>query len=479
MGSALTARTMRVALYGRTSDDRSEGKSVDDQLAALDEWATEEGHDVVARFRDDGISASAFAMGKVRPEWQRLTELIRARAVDMIGVWEQSRLTRDRMTWAQLIGMCIAAGVLIAVDGTVYDPRDPDQAHALDQMAASSTQESGKISKRVKRAARGRAARGAPHGSLHYGYRNERDPVSGKTVRRVIDPDQADVVREIVRRALAGESLAGIARSLTARGIGGPRGGVWHGQNVGRLVMSPTIAGLRQHQGEVLEGVTAAWEPIITVEEHRQVTAMLTDPTRRSTRTGAHVRHLLPGVARCGVCGGPIRALTRKLLSGRGTRIIYNCRTSFCVGRMAEDVDRLVELVMVGLLERPELTERLAADDPEAMRAGETVARLRAKLEEARRLVADDRLSLASLVDLEARTLPKLEAAERAARPKHVPTVVLDAIGPDAAERWAALSMAQRREVVRALADVRIMPAGRRDGSVPFDPECVSITPRV
>jgi site-specific DNA recombinase len=74
---------------------------------------------------------------------------------------------------------------------------------------------------------------------------------------------------------------------------------------------------------------------------------------------------------------------------------------------------------------------------------------------------------------VEARLLPEIAAAERRAQRATVPAVLADTAGPDAAARWAALTLPQRREVIDALMTVRIQPTGR--GVRTFRPECVEI----
>jgi DNA invertase Pin-like site-specific DNA recombinase len=78
------AMTQRAVLYGRVSQDRSEGKSVDDQLAECRAWAHRESWRIVAEHRDDGISASRYANGKARPGWQSVTDLITSGGVDLL-----------------------------------------------------------------------------------------------------------------------------------------------------------------------------------------------------------------------------------------------------------------------------------------------------------------------------------------------------------------------------------------------------------
>jgi hypothetical protein len=55
----------RTLLYGRTSRDKSEGRSVDDQLAELRRWAsTRTDVAVIAEHRDDGSRLAATPTAK-------------------------------------------------------------------------------------------------------------------------------------------------------------------------------------------------------------------------------------------------------------------------------------------------------------------------------------------------------------------------------------------------------------------------------
>lgn len=467
-----------LVLYGRASVDRREGKSVDEQLAWLRAWAAHEGHRVVAEHRDDGISASQYARRRTRPGWQQAMAAIDDGSANAVAVWEASRASRDKRVWRSIIDALQEAGGYLCEGGRVHDPNDPDDEFRMEFDALLSARESAMTRKRVLRGVQARAAAGEPHGQAVYGYRIEYDPETGKAKSREHDPEQAPIVREIARRLLAGESATQLARELTERGVPTARGTRWYASNMIALIQRPALAGLRTFHGEVLADVRATWDPILTVEQHRQLVARFADPARKTTRDGSHRTSLLVGPGRCGVCGGGLR-LTRKNHKSGSRTLAYACREKFCTTRNAAAVDEFVELVIVGLLADPRIAERLAAGDPQASGAAEEVARLRAKLDEARRMVAEDRLSLASLADLESRTLPRLDALQRAATPRHVPTVVTETAGPDAAARWARLETGQRRAIIAALADVRLMPAARRVPGAPFDPTCVSITPRV
>ncbi len=430
----------------------------------------------MAEYRDDGVSASRYARGKVRPGWQQVLDDLAAGRADALCVWEVSRGTRDRAVWAALVAGLIEARAVLVVDGKVHDPADPDDGFALDLSAALGVREVAMLSKRVRRGVASRAATGAPHAKVPFGVRAVHDTESGRVVRYELHEEEAAVVRDAAARILAGETPTSIARELIRNGVRSPGDGRWTGTNLLRLVSSPASAGLRVHRGEVLDGVRAAWPPIVSMEQHRELQQIAHDPRRRTERNGAHAKHLLSGVAHCDVCGGPLGTLTRRRPSG--PVVTYRCRLRFCVSRRADELDEYVEAVVIGRLLRPDLAVTLAAqaDDPAVRRAGEEVARLRAKLEEARRLVDEDRLSLDSLADLEARTLPRLRMAEQRAQPRHLPAAVLDVAGADAAARWERTPVGQRRQIVRALMDVRVGKAPARGPNDEPDYDSVRIT---
>jgi site-specific DNA recombinase len=454
-----------VVVYGRVSQDRSEGKSVDDQLAECRAWAQREGWRVIAEHRDDGVSASRYASGKARAEWQACMDLITAGRVDLLVVWEVSRATRDRAVWSALVAACLERGVRIGAGGKVHDPSDPDDGFLLDLQGALAVRESAVTSKRIRRAVRARAAEGRPHGKIPFGYRREHDVTTGKTVAQVPDEATAPMVREIAQRLLGGEALYAVAVDLNSRGLSAPCGGRWDLTQVKRVAISPTNAGLRSHLGEIIG--LAKWPALISEADHRMLVAKLTDPARKSWRDGS-VKHLLVGIAECGVCGAPCRRVKNRNTPS------YACGKGFCVVRSQVHLDEFVTQVVVVRLSQPDVWELfISTEDTEAAEAVEQARILRARLTAFYDQAAEGKLTPTGLVRIERRLLDQIKAAERRAQPRSMPTVLTDIAGPDAVAAWAALSVPQRREVVRALLVPRIMPTGK--GTRFFDPGKIEV----
>jgi site-specific DNA recombinase len=457
----------RVVLYGRVSQARHETTSVVDQLAELRRWAEREGWTVVGQYSDE-VSASRYA-SKSRPGWQHIMDAIATGSVDTLAVWEISRASRDRAVFTALLAACCDAGVLVATGGRLHDPNDPDEGFMLDLGGALAVRESSMTSKRVQRAVESRAAAGKPHCALPYGYRRVCDPGTGVTLRWEPHPEHAPVVVEIVRRLLDREPADAVAADLNRRGLRTTRGQRWRGGNLSKLVLRPAYAGLRAHGGRVLDGVSVTWPAIIKEADYYLLVALYASPERDKFRNPKTIKHLGGGLYRCGRCGGRMRVVVH---AGRPNR--YDCRECHRVSRHQRPVDELIEAVVIARLSKPDVLVALSqSEQSEVATARDEVVRLQAKLAQARQLVDEDRLSLESLADLEARTLPRLRAAQQAAQPRDIPAAVAEVAGEQASHRWAAIPITARRAILDVLMEVTILPTERR--FQPFDPHSVRI----
>ena len=382
----------------------------------------------------------------------------------MLILWELSRATRDQAVWHKLADRCRQLDVALCVGGKMYDLEDPDDSFMLDLGSSLSSRESAVVRQRVLRSTRSNAAAGRPHGQVTYGYRRVYDPRSGALVGQEPNPDEAAVVREAAVRVLAGEGLNRVADDFTARGIPTPKGAKrwWH-TTVRRMLTHPAYIGKRSHNGDLHDAV---WPPLLDEETWWTLRSMLSDPSRRQDRRAAHV-YLLSGVATCGVCDGPVRAVVSKTGPFR-----YQCAEGFCVKRRGEWVDRKVEAVVVELLQRPETLSVLADGDDQA-EVRTALAEKRARLEEFYDLAADDELTPKALARVEAKMLPQIEELEARLSARGRLSLVGAAAGAGAAERWPSLPVEVRRQVVAALVKVRILPT--RPGPK-FDPSSVEVT---
>lgn len=459
---------MRAAIYSRVSSDpRGRGRSVQEQEAECHAIAERQGWSVVGVFTDNDRSASRYAT-KARREYERLLDFVREGRCDVLVTWEASRFQRDLEAYVALRELCRLRGVLWSYSGRTYDLQRTDDRLSTGLDALLAERESDMTRDRVLRAVRANAGTGRPHGKLLYGYEREYDPSSGQLLAQVVREDQAEVVREIARRFLSGEAFRAIADDLNRREVPAPRGGSWHPTNVRRVVLNPAFAGKRVHQGKVIG--PAAWPAILDEATHHRVVAKATDPARRTHRESA-VRHLLSGIATCGVCGGRVR-----VQKNRGF-LAYLCIDKFCVSRRENDVDELVTRVVLARLSEPDALDLLdpAVDEDDDVRAALSDAQeKRARLDTFYDAAAGGEISAAALSRIETRLLDEIKMAEGRARRGSRTTAVQELMDAGPSQAWKSTSLTVRREVIKELVEVRILPARR--GARTFDPNTINIS---
>ena len=86
------------------------------------------------------------------------------------------------------------------------------------------------------------------------------------------------MIRECVRRLLAGESIRSICTDLNVRGVVTATGKEWSPQTLRRMLASPRISGQREHRGKVV--ADAVWPAIVSAAERSRNAAAAANPPR-------------------------------------------------------------------------------------------------------------------------------------------------------------------------------------------------------
>lgn len=470
LSSMSTKNVTRAALYTRVSAVKRDYRSTAEQETELREQADREGWEIVRVFREPGRGASRHSR-KTRPEYAKVLDLIGSGDIDLVATWACSRAQRDLAVYVQLRDACASNGVLWSYSGHVYDLTRGDDRFRTGLDALLSEREAEETRENVLRAVRANAAAGRPHGRANYGYRRVYDPETKTLVKVVKHPKQAAIVKEAARRLLAGESLFAVAADFTSRGIPTPAGrSRWRQTTVKRLVTNPTYIGKRTHHGAVV--ADALWPAILTKADYHHLVAKLNDPARNTWRETS-IRHLLTGIANCGVCGSPVAAMRNRNCPS------YACSTNFCVSRKESWVDDVVRAVLVERLSRPDALALFADDEPnDAVQAAmDEAAELQAELDGYIDTVGQPGgVSRATLAKIEARLQPLIDAANRRAQQRStLPAAVHHIAGSaDVGVWWDKQTLTLRREIIRALVKIEILPAGQ--GSRTFDPQKIQIT---
>ncbi len=447
----------RGAIYTRISAD-PEGLALGVARQEKDcrQRAERDGIEITAVYCDNDRGASTHSR-KPRPEYARMIEAIEAGDIDVVLAYSNSRLTRRRAEFEQLIMLHERTGVrfLTVVSG------DDDLSTADGRMTASikasvDAGEAERIAERVKRAVFDKAREGRPHGG--------RRPFGWQDDRLTLDPVEHAMIREIADRLLASESLYAVAKDLNTRDVRPVYGGPWRAYNIKLMLLSPRMAGFRTHKDEIV--ARGKWEPALDEGTWRELKQMLTDPQRRTTTSSSRVA-LLSGIARCGECDRPVRMRYNGIRS-------YWC-ADCGLWRRQPEIDAHVEGYAIAYLEAAH-----ADADP----ASVVDAVLLAQAEQLRERIAETKAAFVAsedavqdLLDVLRDMRAKLAAVEARLVPPRKRRVLAKLAGPGAAERWDALTFEQRRANIADLFDIRLLRKASSDRG-PFDPASVIIKRR-
>lgn len=455
----------RAALYCRISaDHRHDGAGVQRQRADCLALAAAKGWTVEHTYTDNDLSAYS---GKPRPEYRQLLDAVAGGLVDVIVSWHPDRLHRSPAELEEFITLVERHSVAVeTVRAGAWDMTTPSGRLVARQLGAVARFESEHKSERVRSALEQNATDGRSHGRRTYGWQRVHDVDTGRG-RDVVDVAEAATIREMADRIISGDSIRSIVADLNDRGVPSPSGKPWRPNMVRAVVKRERNAGLRVHHGEIIG--TGSWEPIFDRGVYDQLLAVLNDPQRRTSVSSA-AAHLLSGIARCGVCGQPIRASINKTVPS------YTCQASRCVSRNRRDVDDLVAGVIVERLARPDVADLLTPDRSDERRIAVAEAEaLRARLDRAADDYADGKVDARQLERITARLRPQITAAELRARVVDDSPLLNGIAGRrDAAEVWDTLSLTRRRAIVDLLLTVRILRT--QPGARVFDPAAIEIT---
>lgn len=489
-------------LYARISEDEiGLEKGTTRQLRECREFSERTGGRVVAEFFDNDISATK---GAPRPDFERLMAALST--PNPTGIQRRivcvhtSRLWRNRVERAEGIDYLGRLGLIIRPkNGPELNLTSAAGRMMAGMLGEFDTGESETKAERIFSAARERATEGRSNGAVLYGWQRQYEYDSrGKIVgfKDVEDKDQADIVREIVDRLLAGETLKAVTDDLNRRGVPAPRAGdrrkhrakgqtedgrLWGKTSVKKIAIRPANIALRvYHRGLPDEELLpAAWPKIVDADKHDRVVALLTDPQRAFEKPGSRQHLLTWGIGECGVCEAHLRVAWRGNSKHGRKQLSYVCEAKGCVGRNEEAVDRRVNAVMVRLLSRPDVVGFL---DGSASKQAEFLGKaeaLRGRLNAAANDYAEGVITSAQMRIITAKVKPQIEAAEAAARQHQVSphlSLVVQTVGEMAQQRWESYTVVQKRAIMEAFG-VRVIIERTRRGPG-FDPESVRVFPR-
>ena len=432
--------TYNVAVYARISTDQEGlglGVARQEQdcraLAALRSWT------VAYAGVDNDISA--YKRGVIRPAFERLLTDLEAGLIDGIVAYDLDRFARKPSDLERAIDIYDTKRAVFATVQGDIDLSTPDGRTMARVLVAFANKSSMDTSRRVtrKQLELAQAGKVGGGGTRPYGY--ELDQV---TVRE----DEAAIIRQIVKRVLATESLTSIANDLSEQGVLTSGSGTrWTRSIMKKMLLRPRMAGLRTYKGTVLlddngQPVRAEWPAIISVDDHEQLKSLLTEPGRNANAGRIDRKYLLSGILRC-KCGCKMYGAARRGVANYMCSTLRGCGKTH---RRADHIDKLITELVLRFLEQQELPQHDIGHDIDALdgdieAAEKSIAALINEWNEGR---MSDQIFFTSQAKKEA----SLTALKRQRTGQRRQAVLRAPVGIGVRPAWEAANLSQKRAIV-------------------------------
>ena len=301
------------AAYVRVSTDDQMELSPDSQMEKIREYASKNGLLLLSEyiFHDDGISGRA---AEKRPGFQQMIATAKdpSHPFDVIIVWKFSRFARNQeesIFYKSILRSKCKVDVVSVSEPLIAGPFGSLIERIIEWMDEFY---SVRLAEEVKRSMTVNAKNGSLQATPSFGYRVENRQL-------VIVPEEAEIIREIFHRFIAGDAMFRIAKDLSSRGIRTHRGNPFENRTVdyilnnpvylGKLRWTPTGRTRRNFKNEDSIIADALHEPIIDVETWDAAQARCAELKKSYKRYGkpsSERKHWLCGVVRCSACGATL-----------------------------------------------------------------------------------------------------------------------------------------------------------------------------
>ena len=333
----------RVAGYARVSTDMDEQfTSFEAQMNYYTSFIkSHKDWEFVDVYSDEGISGTNTMH---RTGFQQMIMDALSGKIDLIITKSVSRFARNTVDTLTTIRELKDKGVEVFFEKENIWTFDSKGELLITIMASLAQEESRSLSENIKWAVNKKFEQGKF--SLPYkaflGYDRGKDGLP------VVNPEEAEIVREIYHRFLAGESPLAICHTLESKGIAAPRGGKkWSVSTITSILKNEKYAGnavlqksftadfltkkKQTNNGEVPKYyVKDSHEAIVTEEEYELVQQELKDRTTCCHQT--YSANIYSDRIICGECGKPYGSKVWHS-NDKYRRVIFRCNSKYSNGK--------------------------------------------------------------------------------------------------------------------------------------------------
>jgi site-specific DNA recombinase len=425
----------------------------------------------------------------VRPGFREVLDDITTGRVNAMLAEDLDRVVRDPRDLEDLLDACQMTGASArSLSGSLTLTNGGTEAERsmARVMVAMANKQSADTARRVAEGRERNWGESYQGGRRPFGFVAAKDTEHLKRTLLIV-PDESELIVKWADQILnKGVSLKAILREIHQNGIPSASGGKWNGRTLKQVLTKPTIAGLAAHTSKVKDETTGeirkitslkptkAWEAILDMDTWERLCEKLSGPLADTSR-GNEPKHLLTGIAKCGICndGTSVRANGSGTLRGKKG---YQCEKVAHIHRNIELVDEWVERNVTAYISKygpdtlkPEPredidTDKLRAERKRLQERKATQMRMHALGE-----IDDSDLEIGMRAIRDRITVVDSQLAQ-ADKPDPIPEFRHHG---QTRKIWYGLPLARKRAILRQLIEVTMLPTARRGPG--FDRDSVRI----
>lgn len=489
----VTARTRRVGIYVRISDDREGGglgvKRQEDDCRLLAEAL---GWKVIEVYVDNDVSASD--RRKKRKDYLRMLADIESGYIDAIVSWHPDRVYRQPAELEDLILLVERRSTEIkTVTAGALDLSTPMGRLSARMLGAIAKYEVEHKQERILRKVLELVEAGKIHNSGHrpFGYIRIYDGEGPrrKIVGDILNPVEVPYVKDWAARALEGEKVYSLVVDAIDRGVKTSTGGDFSYQGMRALLMSARISGRKEHKG-VIKG-PAVWPKIIEPEDSDMLRALLAERSEEykaefGQRDSTALKFPLSGLVRCTckvphLAGEPCDCTQHHKMStsqrGDTGTPLYTCTREGggCGGRTIQipHLEKLMERLLFARLEEVEVLDEADPNDPRPALEAQ-IKKWERRTEALKEELLDGDRPIREIQTAIDTLNGRIIKAQRESAEYGVKSNLSEISSADLRKAWADYSVPRRQSVYRGLIEEIVIHPATQPHSV-FNPNRVAV----
>ena len=292
---------MNAVIYARFSSSAQREASIDQQISVCMAFAEREGYNVLSTYSDRALTGRTDR----RPQFLQMIKDARKGRFCAVIVYALDRFSRDKYDSARYKHELRQSGVRV-VSATEPISDNPSGILIESVFEGLAQYYSAELAQKIRRGNEDNARKCLASGSVPFGFRRSADG------HYEIQPEEAEIVREIFRRAGSGETYADICRDLNARGVKTRHGAAWNRSSFNTLLHNQRYIGTFISKYHIQED---AIPQIVEKDLFYKVQAVSHE--KHGPRRTPNGYYSLTGKLFCGLCGDAMTGTSGTSKSGK------------------------------------------------------------------------------------------------------------------------------------------------------------------